>query len=205
MTSAANYHTFYQDFLDHKYDIVLGTQMIAKGLHLPKVRLVGVILADLSFHFPEYTAQEKTFQLLTQVSGRAGRVGDIGKVLIQTYDPEYSVLKHVVNHDYAAFRSEELGFRQEYWYPPFCDLLRLTIYEKNSRDAKASALGLKTLLTTQKEARNLSFELLGPTPSWFHRRVGQFGYHLILKVPKGKDVLSELVSFLPKGVAIDRE
>ena len=79
------------------------------------------------------------------------------------------------------------------------------MYEKSSREAKAAANGLKALLLNQKEARNLSFELLGPTPSWFHRRVGQFGYHVILKVPKGEDVLSELMSFLPKNVAIDRE
>jgi len=205
MTSPETYHAFYQDFLDHKYDIVLGTQMIAKGLHLPKVKVVGVILADLSFHFPEYTAQEKTFQLLTQVSGRAGRVGEGGKVLIQTYDPQYPVLKFVVNHDYEGFRKEELGFRQEYWYPPFCDLLRLTIYENTSQEARLAAQKLKELLAQQKIARNLSFELLGPTPSWFHRRVGRFGYHLILKVPKDKDVLSELITFLPKNVAIDRE
>ncbi|MBI4835888.1 MAG: primosomal protein N' [Candidatus Abawacabacteria bacterium] len=205
MTSAASYHEFYQDFLDHKYDIVLGTQMIAKGLHLPKVQLVGVILADLSFHFPEYTAQEKTFQLLTQVSGRAGRMGEKGRVYIQTYDPSYAVLRHVVNHDYAGFRAEELGFRQEYWYPPFCDILRLTVYEKTNQEAKKEAGQLKDLLSREKVARNLIFELLGPTPAWLHRRVGKFGYHLILKVPKGEDILSQLVTFMPKNVMIDRE
>lgn len=205
MTSAAKYHAFYQDFLDHKYDIVLGTQMIAKGLHLPKVHVVGVILADLSFHFPEYTAQEKTFQLLTQVAGRAGRVSDGGRVLIQTYDPQYNVLRHVINNDYEAFKNEELGFRQEYWYPPFCDLLRLTVYEKSNQLARKKADQLKDFLLSQKVARGLEFDLLGPTPTWTHRRVGLFGFNLVLKVPKGKDTLADLKTFLPKDVSIDRE
>ncbi len=205
MTSPQKYHEFYQDFLDHKYDIVLGTQMIAKGLHLPKVQVVGVILADLSFHFPEYSAQEKTFQLLTQVAGRAGRVSEGGRVFIQTYDPQYNVLRHVVKHDYDAFRAEELGFRQEYWYPPFCDLLRLTVYEKTNKLAFKKVEQLKGFLIEQKQARKLEFEVLGPTPAWTHRRVGKYGFNLVIKVPKGKDLLSELVAFLPKDVAIDRE
>ncbi len=205
MTSPEKYRAFYHDFLNHKYDIVLGTQMIAKGLHLPKVNLVGVILADLSFHFPEYTAQEKTFQILTQVAGRAGRGEEQGRVLIQTYDPSYSVLRYVVNHDYEGFRKEELGFRQEFWYPPFCNLLRLTVYRDSSKEAKQAADSIKATLESQKIAQGLEMEILGPTPSWWQRRVGKFGYHLLLKVPKDKDMLSNLMTFLPKDVAIDRE
>lgn len=205
MTSSENYRAFYHDFINHKYDIVLGTQMIAKGLHLPKVNLVGVILADLSFHFPEYTAQEKTFQILTQVAGRAGRGKEQGRVLIQTYDPNYSVLRYVVNHDYEGFKKEELGFRQEFWYPPFCDLIRLTVYRSSSRQAKEDADGIKALLENQKIAQNLEMKILGPTPTWFHRRVGMFGFHILLKVPKDRDMLSRLVTFLPKDVSIDRE
>jgi len=205
MTSPEKYRAFYHDFLNHKYDIVLGTQMIAKGLHLPKVNLVGVILADLSFHFPEYTAQEKTFQILTQVAGRSGRGNEQGRVIIQTYDPTYAVLRHVVNHDYEAFKKEELGFRQEFWYPPFCDLIRLTVYRPGSNEARDAANSTKVLLENQKISLGLEMEIFGPTPTWMHRRVGKFGYHILLKVPKGRDIISHLITFLPRDIAIDRE
>lgn len=205
MTSPEKYYAFYQDVLDHKYDIILGTQMIAKGLHLPKVSLVGVVLADLSFHFPEYTAQEKTFQILTQVAGRAGRSGEQGQVLIQTYDPDYDVLKHVVNHDFAHFKESELGYRQEFWYPPFCDVIRLTVYDVKAPEAAKKAGKLMEMLEAQKIARGLQYEVLGPAPTWLYRRVGQFAYQVLLKSPLNSQTMEHLVTFLPKDVMIDRE
>lgn len=205
MTTASKYYAFYQDVLDHKYDIILGTQMIAKGLHLPKVSLVGVILADLSFHFPEYTAQEKTFQILTQVAGRAGRSGEQGKVLIQTYDPQYDVLQHVIKHDFEHFKEAELSYRQEFWYPPFCDLIRLTVYAEKSAEAAKKALKLMEMLANQKIALNLQYEVLGPAPTWLSHRVGQFAYQLLVKSPLKNQTMEQLVTFLPKDVMIDRE
>lgn len=205
MTSPEKYYAFYQDVLDHKYDIILGTQMIAKGLHLPKVSLVGVLLADLSFHFPEYTAQEKTFQILTQVAGRAGRSGEQGKVLIQTYDPDYDVLKHVVGQDFEAFKQSELSFRQEFWYPPFCNVIRLTVYDEKVTEAAKKGVKLLEMLEAQKIARNLQYEVLGPAPTWQYRRVGQFAYQVMVKSPLESQTMEHLVTFLPPDVMIDRE
>lgn len=205
MTSPEKYYAFYQDVLDHRYDIILGTQMIAKGLHLPRVSLVGVLLADLSFHFPEYTAQEKTFQILTQVAGRAGRSGEQGKVLIQTYDPDYDVLKHVVQHDFEQFKQSELSFRQEFWYPPFCSVIRLTVYDSKSVDAAKKGQKLLEMLESQKVARGLQYEVLGPAPTWQYRRVGQFAYQVMVKSPLHAQTMEQLVTFLPPDVMIDRE
>jgi primosomal protein N' (replication factor Y) len=205
MTTPDQYRQFYQDVLAGQYDIILGTQMIAKGLHLPGINLVGVLLADLSFHFPDYTAQEKTFQLLTQVAGRAGRADHVSHVLIQTYDTDYPVLHDVVTHNYQHFLETELSIRQEFWYPPFCDLIQLTLYGDTAAEALRESALLKKLLEEEKLARNLQYEVLGPAPTWLHRRVGKLAYQLVVKAPKNSNLLDHLVTFLPKHVVIDHD
>src|SRR5438874_7864613 len=104
---------------DGKIDILLGTQMIANGLDVPNVTLVGVVLADTGLHLPDFRAAERTFQLLEQVAGRAGRGEQPGRVLVQTYNPEHPAVECAARHDYDGFAKSELAARQELGYPPF--------------------------------------------------------------------------------------
>lgn len=119
------YEKTYFDFLNKKYDIMIGTQMIAKGLHFPNVTLVGVINADLILSFPDFRASEKTFQLITQVAGRAGRGDKKGKVIIQTYQPENYVMENIKNSDYEAFYNKEIEMREILEYPPFSKTINI--------------------------------------------------------------------------------
>src|SRR6185437_4449877 len=107
-------------------DILIGTQMVAKGLDFPRVTLVGAVSADTSLNLPDFRAAERTFQLLTQVAGRAGRAALPGMVIVQTYTPGHFAIQAAAYHDYAAFYRDELRFRADGNYPPFSQLLRLT-------------------------------------------------------------------------------
>lgn len=119
------YEKTYFDFLNKKYDIMIGTQMIAKGLHFPNVTLVGVINGDLILSFPDFRASEKTFQLITQVAGRAGRGDKSGKVIIQTYQPENYVMENIKNSDYEKFYEKEIEMRDILEYPPFSKTINI--------------------------------------------------------------------------------
>ena len=124
-----------QRFSEHQADVLVGTQMIAKGLDLPLVTLVGVISADTSLHLPDFRASERTFQLLTQVAGRAGRSLLGGRAIIQTYAPDHYAIETASRHDYAAFVKHETEFRYATNYPPFTRVARLL-----GRDAKADRI-----------------------------------------------------------------
>lgn len=129
----------YNSFKNHEADILVGTQMIALGLHLPKVNLVGIVLADLSLTIPSFRSAERTFQLITQVAGRAGRESNQGEVVIQTYLPNNYVIKKAAEHDYLGFYNLEIALRKELNYPPFSKLIKLTITEKDSKSAQKKA------------------------------------------------------------------
>ena len=127
-------------FARHDADVLVGTQMIAKGLDLPMVTLVGVVAADMSLYLPDFRAGERTFQLLTQVAGRAGRSRHGGRVVIQTYTPDHYVIQAAARHDYAAFYRRELGLRAELGdYPPLRRLARLVYWDKNADKAQTAA------------------------------------------------------------------
>lgn len=172
-------------------DILLGTQMIAKGLDFPRVTLVGVIAADTSLHLPDFRAAEKTFQLLTQVGGRAGRHDLKGDVLIQTYSPEHYSIQHATRHDYEAFFLEEMRYRKVTGYPPYYRLVLITFSHEEVpmviRSAEQYAKYLRTRIapTTQ---------LLGPVASPISRIKDRFRFQLMLKYrdePKLADLLAQ--------------
>ena len=119
------FKNIYSDFADQQLDILVGTQVITKGWDLPNIGLVGVILADLSFNVPDFRAPERAFALFTQLAGRTGRAGRPGQVIIQTYNPDHYVLKHLVNGDYQSFYQEEIQQRQAFGYPPFGQIIKL--------------------------------------------------------------------------------
>ena len=173
-----------EDFARHRYDILVGTQMISKGHHFPGVTLVGVIAADQHLFFPEYHAGERTFQLLSQVAGRAGRGEAPGKVLIQTFHPDHFVFQAVQSQDYQGFAQQELETRRESGYPPFT---RLALARLSGTPAEAVAQAATLLTTALKKAiardKDLAslIRILGPAPPGLARLKGRFRWQLLLK------------------------
>src|SRR5207302_7525788 len=143
MTRKEAYRETLRNFRTGKIDILVGTQMIAKGLHFPNVTLVGIIYADLSLHQPDFRAGERTFQLLTQVSGRAGR-GDVeGEVFVQAFTPFHPAIQYARRHDFEGFYEQELEFRRQLNYPPLSRVALLTLKGRNEEKVKFSAEHLK--------------------------------------------------------------
>jgi primosomal protein N' (replication factor Y) len=165
-------------------DFLVGTQMITKGHHFPQVTLVGVIAADLSLFFPEYHAGERTFQLLSQVAGRAGRGEAKGTVLIQTYQPEHYVFKTVQSHDYDSFFQQELAIRRQLGYPPFTRLalVRLSgpVEAPVAREARRLAAILENLRSGDADLRS-RVRILGPAPAGLTRLQGRFRWQILIK------------------------
>ncbi|HZE21835.1 MAG TPA: primosomal protein N', partial [Desulfobaccales bacterium] len=176
-------------------DILVGTQMITKGHHFPEVTLVGVIAADLSLFFPEYHAGERTFQLLSQVAGRAGRGAAKGLVLVQTYQPEHYVFQTVQSQDYDAFWQQELKSRRQLGYPPFTRLalVRLSGPEEEPviREARRLAVALKNFQTRDQECRT-HLRLLGPAPAGLTRLQGRYRWQILVK-SYGRPALTHLL------------
>jgi primosomal protein N' (replication factor Y) len=171
-------------FAGGELDILVGTQMITKGHHFPRVTLVGVIAADLSLFFPEYHAGERTFQLLSQVAGRAGRGEAPGRVLIQTYHPEHYVFKAVQSQDYQGFYERELEDRRQLGYPPFTRLALVRVSgakeEAVAREANRLAGTLKNAISKEREL-GAWVRVLGPAPAGLTRLQGRFRWQLLLK------------------------
>ena len=164
-------------------DILLGTQMVAKGLDFPHVTLVGVISADTQMLLPDFRSSERTFQLLTQVAGRAGRSTLAGEVIIQTAQPAHRTLVHILDHDYPAFFAEELLNRREVDYPPLSRLVLIETRAPEEADARALAESVAGFLKREIPP----FTLLGPTPAVIGRINRQYRWHLLLKTSKSLD------------------
>jgi len=147
MTRKEAYRETLRNFRTGKIDILVGTQMIAKGLHFPNVTLVGIINADLALHLPDFRAGERTFQLLTQVAGRAGRGETPGEVFVQTYTPFSPSIQFARHHDFAGFFQQELEFRQRCDFPPFKHAILITVRSAHEGRAKLSAETLKRRLS----------------------------------------------------------
>jgi primosomal protein N' (replication factor Y) len=168
--------------------ILLGTQMIAKGLDFPNVTLVGVINADTALHLPDFRAAERTFQLVTQVAGRTGRGEKGGRVLVQTFNPEHPAIQAAVHHDYAAFAREELPMRQMMRYPPFTTLVRLVVRGPQERTAEAFAKSLAERLLAVLETTNVDARVLGPAPAPFARLRGLYRFQIQVQGPLGEQI-----------------
>jgi primosomal protein N' (replication factor Y) len=160
--------------------ILLGTQMIAKGLDFPNVTLVGVVNADTALHFPDFRASERTFQLVTQVAGRTGRGEKGGRVLVQTFSPEHPALVAARKHDYEAFARQELPVRREHGYPPFASLVRLLFRGADSRIAELLADTVVERVRRVVEEERLEVRVLGPAPAPLAKLRGKFRFHALL-------------------------
>lgn len=165
-------------FRTGKIDILVGTQMIAKGLHFPNVTLVGIINADSALHLPDFRAGERTFQLLTQVAGRAGR-GDVeGEVFVQSHTPFHPSIQFARHHDFEGFCTQEIEFREKWGYPPFTHMVLITIRSPHEAKAKFSA---ETLARRLKEVLPPETILSEPAPAPVEKSHGNFRFHLMLR------------------------
>ncbi|MCJ7626442.1 MAG: primosomal protein N' [Anaerolineaceae bacterium] len=177
-------------FINQRADILIGTQILAKGLDLPLVTLVGVILAEVGLNFPDYRAGERTFQLLTQVAGRAGRSPLGGRVVLQTFQPEHYAIQAASKHDFAAFYDTELAYRRKIGYPPFYRLLRLEYRHRVAEQAESTARSMATQVKhwIEKGAHSAT-EIIGPVPCFFARVKGYYRWQIILRGPNPVGIL----------------
>lgn len=178
------------NFVNHQADVLVGTQMIAKGLDLPLVTLVGVVLADVGLSLPDLRSSERTFQVLTQVAGRAGRSPLGGQVILQTFLPEHYVIQAAAGYDYQAFYRQELEYRRQLHYPPFTQLVRLEYRHRDPAKAESTANSMAVQIRTWLvEANRTETELVGPTPCFFSRLGGLYRWQLVLRGPDPASLL----------------
>ena len=190
-------------------DILVGTQMIAKGLDNPNVTLVGVISADASFNLPDFRASERGFQLLTQVAGRAGRGEFAGKVLFQTYNPDFYALESAKSQNYGEFYTAEIAAREEFDYPPFSQIIRLILSSQNNFRAEKSAqeIAMRLSLMVEKFGISERIDVLGPTPCVIERINGQYRFQVLIKnkmAQKGHQFVSNFLNkiTMPKDIRL---
>jgi primosomal protein N' (replication factor Y) len=175
-----SYEQIYNTFRDHKADILIGTQMIAKGLDFKEVTLVGVIAADLSLNLPDFRSAERTFQLITQVAGRAGRGEKSGKVIVQTYTPDNYSIIHSASNNYNDFYKQEISIRRDMNYPPFSKILAINMSSKNEN------LLIKNIQNVGSILKNViiesdKIEMLGPCPCSISKINEQFRWQILIK------------------------
>lgn len=180
-------------FANHQADILVGTQMLAKGLDLPLVTLVGIVLADVGLNLPDPFASEKVFQTLTQVAGRAGRSSRGGKVIMQTFTPEHYALQFAAGHDVDGFYRRELEYRRSLGYPPFARLARLEYRSVDNAKAEEEAVKLAAKLKARLEAGGFrQTELIGPVPCFFAKENGEYRWQIVLRGPDPAAALKDL-------------
>ncbi len=203
-----DYETILAGFREHDYDILVGTQMIAKGHDIPNVTLVGIVNADLGLGLPDFRAAERTFQLLTQAAGRAGRGATPGIVLIQTITPEHYAIQCAAEQDYEKFYRKEIEFRRMMYYPPFGAMANIVIRSTNEEDALARSAALGRLMNPAPEG----VRVMGPAPAPVLRVKTEYRYQMLLKTANRKrlsEVLAEIRKFAaaekwgPANLAID--
>ena len=189
-----------EKFQQGDIDILVGTQMIAKGLDNPNVTLVGVISADASFNLPDFRASERGFQLLTQVAGRAGRGEFAGKVLFQTYNPDFYALESAKSQNYGEFYTAEIAAREEFDYPPFSQIIRLILSSQNGFRAEKSAqeIAMRLSLMVEKFGISERIEVLGPTPCVIERINSQYRFQILIKNKMGEKGHQFVSSFMNK-------
>lgn len=191
-------------FVEQEADLLIGTQMIAKGLDLPLVTLVGVVLADVSLGLPDFGTGERTFQLLAQVAGRAGRGLLGGRVIVQTYQPEHYAIQAAAQHDYISFYLEEVRFRTQHSYPPFRRLARLLLADPVERRAERRAGELARALRVHIRDKELTAtELIGPAPCFFSRIDGRYRWHILVRSPNPIRLLEDFHVPRPWIVDVD--
>ena len=193
----------FRAFKGHSINILVGTQMIAKGLDFPKVTLVGVVSADTTLNLPDFRASERTFNLLTQVAGRAGRSKEGGRVIIQTYAPEHYAIKTASNHDYHSFYKKEIALRKQLTLPPFTNLILILLKSRKEERAMKAANDLASVI--KKDIPEL--KILGPAPAVIAKLKNQYRWNIVLKTKNAQDSSIKIKTLLkrlrkPAGVSV---
>lgn len=180
-------------------DVIVGTQMVAKGLDFPNVTLVGVVSADLGLNVPDYRSGERVFQLLCQAAGRAGRGVKPGRVVVQSYAPENYVIRTAAAHDYRSFFAAEIRYREDAYYPPFCSVVRLVFSHVNEHRCRLEAEKVHAELA--RRARGGDIRITGPFPAFVRRVRGRYRWHMTVRGSRPGDLIAGLA--LPQGWTVD--
>lgn len=179
-------------------DILVGTQMLSKGLDLPRLSTVGVVVADTSLYFPDYTADERTYQMLTQVMGRVGRGHRVGTIIVQTYQPESPTIQHAIAKNYQAFYEQQLKEREQFHFPPFYHVLKLSVSRASQAAVQKNAEALHETLRTS----GLALDISSPMPAFTERINNQYRWQLVVKA-RSRSELTKAVALLPSGWTYD--
>jgi len=174
-----NYEKMLEKFEERELDIIVGTQMISKGLDFNNVQLVGVLNADQMLNFPDFRAFERAFQMMVQVAGRAGRLKKQGMVVIQSSYPDHKIIKLVIDHDYDGFYKSEIEERKKFMYPPFYRLIQITLIDKNKSRVNEAAELLASSLRSKLKQR-----VLGPEFPYISRIRNKHHIHILLKLER---------------------
>jgi primosomal protein N' (replication factor Y) len=175
-----------ETFVEGRADILVGTQLVARGLDVERVSTVGVVDADLPLHFPDYRSAESTFALVTQVAGRAGRRRRPATVVVQTSNPDHYSLRHAASGDYGAFYRDELTFRQAFGFPPYAEIAVLTYSNEDAERAASVARDEADRMAAALVGEGIEgIRLLGPSPAFIHRLRGEYRWQITLK---GRDL-----------------
>lgn len=202
VSKTREYEEVVNSFGKHEYDILIGTQVVAKGLNFPAVSLVGAVNADTSLNIPDFRAGERTFQLLCQVAGRAGRGTFAGTAVIQTFSPEYYAIQHAAKHDYDGFYEIEIKFRRSFGYPPFHEMARLAYSHTNIEKCQDEARRVSSTLKAEIASMGLpDFKLLGPVPGYISRLRGKYQMNITVLGNEVQKLLNRLD--LPRGWILD--
>ncbi len=186
-----------EDMSSGKIQCLIGTQMVAKGHDFPGVTAVGVLSADTLLHFPDFRSAEKTFQLLAQVAGRAGRGDAVGTVHVQTFHPGHPAIRRAAEHDVAGFAATELEFRRAFFYPPFCEMASVLLASASRDRAEAAAAELGKALSRHPGTLRIS----GPAPAPLERLQGRWRFQILLRAPDRRAVLAALHAAIPERAA----
>jgi primosomal protein N' (replication factor Y) len=194
MNKPADYELAINEFSEGKTNVLLGTQMIAKGFDFPNVALVGVLSADMALSMPDFRAGERTFQLLAQVAGRAGRADHAGMVIVQSWNLDDPAIQSALNHDYEKFAEQELAMRKKLSLPPYSRLARLIIQHPQITHVKTVAKELYESLTTIAETTK-GTSVIGPIPAMTPRLRNRYRYQILIK-SKTTTLLKEFLSLV---------
>ena len=194
-TSKQVYTDVYEGIKNEEYSILLGTQMVTKGFDFPRVSLVCVVDADTSLYLPDFRSSERTFQLITQVAGRCGRAEIKGKVLVQTKHPENYALMFAQKYDYKKFYEQEIEFRKDLSYPPFCNIAKITVRNKDNKKSFEFTEKVYKFIEEQINSLNYPVSILGPSQSYISKLNGTYRWQIILKGNRKqiKEILEKVV------------
>jgi primosomal protein N' (replication factor Y) len=190
-----------EKFSKGEVQVLIGTQMVSKGHHFPGVALTGVLAADAYLGFPDFRAVERTYNLLTQLAGRAGRGERPGRVVIQTYHPDHYAIQAALRQDDEGFAREEMRFRRVFHYPPFSRMVQILVRDKNRDRAQSAIRSLADDLSAHPLGRHV--RLTGPAPAPLERLRGEWRFQLLIRSAAGRDLHRLLKEVLPKSPGFD--